>query len=211
VQGDYFALAPGAPLRVERLVYPLPAGAGLGIHVTLDLGGRVRFGPDAEYVDRVRYDVDPAKAALFAAAAGPLPARAARRVADPRPGGRAPEASRARRAVPGLRRRDRAKKRADRRRETRYGKALRRAGSEPVACHLSWPHPGQGVEPDVERGGHAATVGRAPLQRLGSRVRPGGPGLPHDAFATGSRRSRCRARARGSGVRSARANASEQT
>jgi L-2-hydroxyglutarate oxidase LhgO len=69
-KGDYFALAPGAPLRVGRLVYPLPAGAGLGIHVTLDLGGRIRFGPDAEYVERVRYDVDPAKAAAFAAAAG---------------------------------------------------------------------------------------------------------------------------------------------
>ena len=69
-KGDYFALAPGAPLRVSRLVYPMPAGAGLGIHVTLDLGGRVRFGPDAEYVDRVRYDVDPAKAESFAAAAG---------------------------------------------------------------------------------------------------------------------------------------------
>src|SRR5690606_893092 len=69
-KGDYFALAPGAPLRVERLVYPLPAGAGLGIHVTLDLGGRIRFGPDAEYVDRPRYDVDPAKAARFAEAAG---------------------------------------------------------------------------------------------------------------------------------------------
>lgn len=69
-KGDYFALAPGAPLRVGRLVYPLPAGAGLGIHVTLDLGGRIRFGPDAEYVDRARYDVDPAKAEGFAAAAG---------------------------------------------------------------------------------------------------------------------------------------------
>lgn len=65
-KGDYFALAPGAPLRFTRLVYPVPAGAGLGIHVTFDLGGRVRFGPDAEYVDRVRYDVDPAKAEPFA-------------------------------------------------------------------------------------------------------------------------------------------------
>ncbi|MEB2345987.1 MAG: NAD(P)/FAD-dependent oxidoreductase [Deltaproteobacteria bacterium] len=69
-KGDYFALAPGAPLRVGRLVYPLPAGAGLGVHVTLDLGGRIRFGPDAEYVERPRYDVDPAKAQAFAAAAG---------------------------------------------------------------------------------------------------------------------------------------------
>lgn len=68
-KGDYFALAPGAPLRVARLVYPVPAGAGLGVHATLDLGGRIRFGPDATYVDRVEYGVDPAKAEAFAAAA----------------------------------------------------------------------------------------------------------------------------------------------
>jgi L-2-hydroxyglutarate oxidase LhgO len=67
-KGDYFALAPGAPVRVERLIYPVPAGPGLGLHTTPDLAGRIRFGPDAEYVDRVRYDVDPAKAAVFAAA-----------------------------------------------------------------------------------------------------------------------------------------------
>jgi L-2-hydroxyglutarate oxidase LhgO len=69
-KGDWFALAPGAPLRFEHLVYPLPGGPGLGIHVTLDLGGRVRLGPDAEYVAAPHYDVDPAKAAQFAAAAG---------------------------------------------------------------------------------------------------------------------------------------------
>jgi len=69
-KGDYFALAPGAPLRVSRLVYPVHGRAGLGIHVTLDLGGRVRFGPDATYVDAVSYDVDPAKAGAFAEAAG---------------------------------------------------------------------------------------------------------------------------------------------
>jgi L-2-hydroxyglutarate oxidase LhgO len=67
-KGDYFALAPGAPVRVERLVYPVPPQAGLGIHATLDLGGRIRFGPDAEFVDAPRYDVDPAKAELFAEA-----------------------------------------------------------------------------------------------------------------------------------------------
>ena len=66
-KGDYFALAPAAPLRLSRLVYPVPAGAGLGIHATLDLAGRIRFGPDSEYVERVRYDVDPDKAARFAA------------------------------------------------------------------------------------------------------------------------------------------------
>ena len=67
-KGDYFALAPRAPLRLATLVYPLPAGAGLGVHATLDLGGRIRFGPDAEYVDRPAYAVDPAKAAAFATA-----------------------------------------------------------------------------------------------------------------------------------------------
>jgi L-2-hydroxyglutarate oxidase LhgO len=67
-KGDYFALAPGAPVRVARLVYPVPAGPGLGLHATPDLAGRIRFGPDAEYVERVRVDVDPAKAVAFAAA-----------------------------------------------------------------------------------------------------------------------------------------------
>jgi L-2-hydroxyglutarate oxidase LhgO len=67
-KGDYFSLAPGAPVGVQRLVYPVPGGAGLGVHATLDLGGRIRFGPDAEYVAEIRYDVDPAKAADFAAA-----------------------------------------------------------------------------------------------------------------------------------------------
>jgi L-2-hydroxyglutarate oxidase LhgO len=72
-KGDYFSLAPGAPLRLSRLVYPVPAivptRAGLGIHATLDLGGRMRFGPDAQYVSEPVYEVDPAKAAHFAEAA----------------------------------------------------------------------------------------------------------------------------------------------
>jgi L-2-hydroxyglutarate oxidase LhgO len=66
-KGDYFAAAPGLGALTRHLVYPVPAGGGLGIHVTLDLGGRYRFGPDAEYVDRPSYAVDPAKAERFAA------------------------------------------------------------------------------------------------------------------------------------------------
>jgi len=69
-KGDYFSLAPGVPLRIGRLLYPVPAVAGLGVHATLDLGGRIRFGPDTEYVTQLRYDVDAAKGAEFAAAAG---------------------------------------------------------------------------------------------------------------------------------------------
>jgi L-2-hydroxyglutarate oxidase LhgO len=68
-KGDYFALAPGAPLRFRHLVYPVPAQAGLGVHVTLDLGGRVRFGPDATYCGALDYAVDAGKAKDFAAAA----------------------------------------------------------------------------------------------------------------------------------------------
>jgi L-2-hydroxyglutarate oxidase LhgO len=69
-KGDYFVLAPSAPLEFNGLVYPVHGKAGLGVHVTLDLGGRVKFGPDANYVDAIDYVVDPAKADAFAAAAG---------------------------------------------------------------------------------------------------------------------------------------------
>jgi len=69
-KGDYFALAPSAPFRFAGLVYPVHSAAGLGVHVTLDLGGRVRFGPDAHYVAALDYAIDPGKAADFAAAAG---------------------------------------------------------------------------------------------------------------------------------------------
>ena len=54
---------------MSHLVYPVPVQAGLGIHATLDIDGRIRFGPDTEYVEAPRYDVDPAKAVKFAAAA----------------------------------------------------------------------------------------------------------------------------------------------
>jgi L-2-hydroxyglutarate oxidase LhgO len=64
-KGDYLSLAPASGLRFARLVYPVPAGAGLGVHVTLDLDGRVRLGPDAEYVDAPCFDVDASKATRF--------------------------------------------------------------------------------------------------------------------------------------------------
>ncbi|MFQ5513836.1 MAG: NAD(P)/FAD-dependent oxidoreductase [Myxococcota bacterium] len=67
-KGDYFAVTPSLGALCQTLVYPLPSGPGLGVHVTLDLGGRYRLGPDAEYVDSPRLDVDPAKAGRFAEA-----------------------------------------------------------------------------------------------------------------------------------------------
>lgn len=68
-KGDYFSVSPAAPLRLDTLIYPVPVQAGLGIHTTFDLAGRLRLGPDTEYVDTLDYRVDPAKAPTFAAAA----------------------------------------------------------------------------------------------------------------------------------------------
>lgn len=67
-KGDYFAIAPRLGPITRHLVYPVPSHAGLGVHVTMDLGGAYRAGPDTEYVDAPRYDVDPSKVARFAAA-----------------------------------------------------------------------------------------------------------------------------------------------
>jgi len=65
-KGNYYTLAGAAPF--SRLVYPVPEAAGLGVHLTLDLGGQARFGPDVEWVDAIDYDVDPARADGFYAA-----------------------------------------------------------------------------------------------------------------------------------------------
>jgi len=68
-KGDYFVLAPELRGLVRHLVYPAPVHAGLGIHVTFDLGGKLTLGPDTEYVSTLSYGVDPAKRSLFAEAA----------------------------------------------------------------------------------------------------------------------------------------------
>ena len=62
-KGNYFSCA-GKP-AFSRLIYPTPIEGGLGVHVTLDLAGRMRFGPDVEWVEREDYAVDPARADLF--------------------------------------------------------------------------------------------------------------------------------------------------
>lgn len=67
-KGDYFTIAPRLGAITTHLVYPVPVHAGLGVHITMDLGGAYRAGPDAEYVETPRYDVDPKKAPAFAAA-----------------------------------------------------------------------------------------------------------------------------------------------
>jgi L-2-hydroxyglutarate oxidase LhgO len=70
-KGSYFACA-GKP-AFTRLIYPAPVDGGLGVHLTLDLGGRMRFGPDVEWLDtddpaRVDYSVDVRRADSFYAA-----------------------------------------------------------------------------------------------------------------------------------------------
>ncbi len=65
-KGNYFALAARAPF--SRLVYPVPASHGLGVHLTLDLAGQARFGPDVEWVDALDYRVDPRRGDAFDAA-----------------------------------------------------------------------------------------------------------------------------------------------
>jgi L-2-hydroxyglutarate oxidase LhgO len=65
-KGEYFRLTADAPRPKHALVYPVPAGAGLGIHLTTDLGGQMHAGPDATFVRSPEYDVDETKRALFA-------------------------------------------------------------------------------------------------------------------------------------------------
>ena len=55
-KGNYYALAGRAPFR--RLIYPVPEDGGLGVHLTLDLGGQARFGPDVEWLDVGWLDVE---------------------------------------------------------------------------------------------------------------------------------------------------------
>ena len=62
-KGNYYALAGRAPF--SHLIYPVPEAAGLGVHLTLDLGGQARFGPDVEWIDEINYRVDPKRADAF--------------------------------------------------------------------------------------------------------------------------------------------------
>lgn len=64
--GTYFGVSGKVPFR--HLIYPVPEPGGLGIHLTLDMGGGMRFGPDVEWIDGVDYRLDPARAAAFGAA-----------------------------------------------------------------------------------------------------------------------------------------------
>ena len=62
-KGNYFGFA-GKP-AFSHLIYPAPVEGGLGTHVTLDMAGRMRFGPDVEWIEQESYTVDPKRADLF--------------------------------------------------------------------------------------------------------------------------------------------------
>jgi L-2-hydroxyglutarate oxidase LhgO len=62
-KGSYFSLVGKSPF--SHLIYPAPHTHGLGVHLTLDLAGQARFGPDVEWVDAIDYAVDPRRAEGF--------------------------------------------------------------------------------------------------------------------------------------------------
>jgi L-2-hydroxyglutarate oxidase LhgO len=62
-KGNYFSCSARAPF--SHLIYPVPEPGGLGVHLTLDMAGQARFGPDVEWVDSIDYAVDPVRAERF--------------------------------------------------------------------------------------------------------------------------------------------------
>ncbi|TPN47966.1 NAD(P)/FAD-dependent oxidoreductase [Mesorhizobium sp. B1-1-4] len=62
-RGNYFSLSDRSPF--SRLIYPVPVNGGLGVHLTLDLGGSARFGPDVEWIGQADYTVDPGRSTVF--------------------------------------------------------------------------------------------------------------------------------------------------
>lgn len=62
-KGNYFSLSGKAPF--SNLIYPVPEAAGLGVHVTLDMEGQIRFGPDVEWVEALDYEVSPDRSKPF--------------------------------------------------------------------------------------------------------------------------------------------------
>jgi L-2-hydroxyglutarate oxidase LhgO len=62
-KGQYYALSGRPPF--SRHIYPMPQGAWLGLHATVDIGGRCKFGPDIEWIDEIDYSFEPEKLGKF--------------------------------------------------------------------------------------------------------------------------------------------------
>jgi len=62
-KGNYFSCSARSPF--SHLIYPVPEPGGLGVHLTLDLAGQAKFGPDVEWIDSIDYVVDPERANRF--------------------------------------------------------------------------------------------------------------------------------------------------
>jgi L-2-hydroxyglutarate oxidase LhgO len=62
-KGNYFSCGTRPPF--SHLIYPVPEPGGLGVHLTLDMGGQAKFGPDVEWVNTIDYEVDPARMERF--------------------------------------------------------------------------------------------------------------------------------------------------
>lgn len=65
-KGNYFSVSARVPF--SRLIYPVPERDGLGVHLTLDMGGAGRFGPDTEWIDGIDYSLDASRGDVFYAA-----------------------------------------------------------------------------------------------------------------------------------------------
>jgi L-2-hydroxyglutarate oxidase LhgO len=63
LKGSYFSMSGKSPF--SHLIYPVPPDASLGVHLTLDLGGQAKFGPDQEWIEDIDYTMDPARADSF--------------------------------------------------------------------------------------------------------------------------------------------------
>ncbi|KQT60471.1 MULTISPECIES: NAD(P)/FAD-dependent oxidoreductase [unclassified Aureimonas] len=66
-RGHYFAYSGAMPF--SRLIYPVPVPGGLGTHLTFDMAGAARFGPDVEWIDEIAYGVDAGRKVSFVEAA----------------------------------------------------------------------------------------------------------------------------------------------
>jgi L-2-hydroxyglutarate oxidase LhgO len=62
-KGNYFTYSGKSPFT--SLIYPVPSEYGLGVHVTHDMAGNLRFGPDVEWIDKISYEVDPDRGGVF--------------------------------------------------------------------------------------------------------------------------------------------------